>query len=1056
MRQFFDNANFDTDIATNVSVLDDFLVYHTDSCACCDCDQSPDSDGGFIMPVDIEEAHNGLDKPSFDYDEAAVQIGRANFKWDDLVGDREIGTAGIIEWSFRSFFAEDTAENPQDYGRVDPDMMNFVFRAINYFENVADVSFVRLGTGTSGEAAFSDDADLQIQSFLNYGGGWASTGRTRTSNETIWTATNSTVTIGETAGYVDDDDYGMSVTIHEIGHALGLSHPGDYNGSGSNYVDDAEYFEDSRQYSVMSYWSASNTGADHAEWVWQDGQWNYVGGYATNFLLHDIAALHRLYGENTTAYSGDTVYGFNSNTGDSGWTLSDNLDSIIAAVWDTGGIDTLDVSGFDVESDIDLREEAFSSFGYLTYNFSIARGVVIENAIGGGGEDTILGNDANNELTGNAGDDSLMGGAGNDTLIGGTGNDAMDGGDGDDIIYADAEDDFSQIFGGDGVDMLYLVTEDASGLDIVGQGFENAEVTNSAGDILMAVATVGQTLTQTEFDIAGTQSWASKSVSYVGDEISERETANDNGVVVSTTNDLDDAFDWATRTVTVDTDDTQNYQTQTAYQNEAGQFTQRVSLFDDGRLVTNNYDLGGLETWDERITVQDTTSVQSWTSITVEKINGQTSLISFDYDVGLTRTTRYDVTNSEAWETELILIDDDNTETWTEFTTRKLGNMVMEREYTYDNGNVLTLTYDVLNEYDWATRSVTQDNGNLFGYQTYTQYQNSAGQFIQRETLFDDGRLVTNNYDVDGLETWDERITVQDTTSVQSWTSITVEKINGQTSLISFDYDVGLTRTTRYDVTNSEAWDTELTLIDDDNTETWTEYATRKLGNMVMEREYTYDDSNVLTLTYDVLNEYDWAIRSVTQDNGNLLGYQTYTQYQNSAGQFTQRETLFDDGRLVTTSYDVDGNEDWDTRTVVEDTADILGWFTVTTDKIGNAVSERVYVFDDGVERTTTYDLDNNEGWSNYTLSLDLNNAFDWAEIEVYRSDNGNQIETSTTLFDDGLRETYIYDLEDFESWAYARQLDDTGDTEDWLTIFEYYDETGALIDSFTVYDDAV
>ncbi|KAF0158869.1 MAG: putative rhizobiocin/RTX toxin and hemolysin-type calcium-binding protein, partial [Rhodocyclaceae bacterium] len=47
----------------------------------------------------------------------------------------------------------------------------------------------------------------------------------------------------------------------------------------------------------------------------------------------------------------------------------------------------------------------------------------IENLIGGGGGDTLSGDDNDNVLTGNAGNDTLKGGAGNDTLLGGLGND---------------------------------------------------------------------------------------------------------------------------------------------------------------------------------------------------------------------------------------------------------------------------------------------------------------------------------------------------------------------------------------------------------------------------------------------------------------------------------------------------------------------------------------------------------------------------------------------------------------------------------------------------------
>ena len=72
---------------------------------------------------------------------------------------------------------------------------------------------------------------------------------------------------------------------------------------------------------------------------------------------------------------------------------------------------------------IDLRAGHFSSIGGAVNNICIYTGVVIENAVGGFGADTIYGNDAANSIDGSDGADSMRrrrrdtsGGLGNDTF----------------------------------------------------------------------------------------------------------------------------------------------------------------------------------------------------------------------------------------------------------------------------------------------------------------------------------------------------------------------------------------------------------------------------------------------------------------------------------------------------------------------------------------------------------------------------------------------------------------------------------------------------------------
>jgi serralysin len=235
--------------------------------------------------------------------------------------------------------------------------------------------------------------------------------------------------------------HGFVTYIHELGHAFGLEHMGEYNGADSN---GPSSFQDSTVYSVMSYYGPSwGSGAANgegqvawADWVGADG----VRYSPQTPMLNDVMAMQSMYGADLTTRTGDTVYGFNSNvTGAKAaiFNFTNNKNPILT-IYDAAGNDTLDLSGYTTASIIDLAPGAASSANSMTLNIWIARGVVIENAKGGSGADIIRGNDAANVLTGNGGNDQMFGFGGNDILIGGAGSDTIDGGAGIDTAIFDA------------------------------------------------------------------------------------------------------------------------------------------------------------------------------------------------------------------------------------------------------------------------------------------------------------------------------------------------------------------------------------------------------------------------------------------------------------------------------------------------------------------------------------------------------------------------------------------------------------------------------------------
>ena len=204
--------------------------------------------------------------------------------------------------------------------------------------------------------------------------------------------------------------FGRHVQIHEVGHALGLLHPGEYNNANNapaiTYGEHAEYRQDSRQYTVLSYFGANNTGSNHS----QAGQELFAG----TPLLHDVLAIQRLYGADLGTRTGDSVYGYNANVDRAALDFAQNQRPVVA-IWDAGGVDTLDLSGGLAAARIDLRPGAFSDVNGLTNNVAIAFDAWIENAAGTPFADRITGNALPNTLTGGAGNDTIEGGGGVDT-----------------------------------------------------------------------------------------------------------------------------------------------------------------------------------------------------------------------------------------------------------------------------------------------------------------------------------------------------------------------------------------------------------------------------------------------------------------------------------------------------------------------------------------------------------------------------------------------------------------------------------------------------------------
>ncbi|AEJ01443.1 peptidase M10A and M12B matrixin and adamalysin [Nitrosomonas sp. Is79A3] len=197
-----------------------------------------------------------------------------------------------------------------------------------------------------------------------------------------------------------------STLIHEIGHTLGLKHPGNYNAAASGGDTNEGPFltgvEDSELYSIMSY-TPQNQGLERI-----------------NLAPYDYAALSYLYNAKLL------------NSGDNSYALTEESGQVVQTIYDDGGNDTLDASGINTPVTLNLNVAApgtLSSVGLTPdgqaaeNNLSLGLNTLIERAIGGTSNDKLIGNSSSNTLIGNNGDDTLVGQLGTDTMTGGEGSD---------------------------------------------------------------------------------------------------------------------------------------------------------------------------------------------------------------------------------------------------------------------------------------------------------------------------------------------------------------------------------------------------------------------------------------------------------------------------------------------------------------------------------------------------------------------------------------------------------------------------------------------------------
>lgn len=281
-----------------------------------------------------------------------------------------------------SFFNEPAIDN---HYALNFEQQQSVRNALSVWANVANINFceIRETETNVGEIRVAFSGAMELIGWEKVIWGWSYQPNESPNSGDIWISSG-------VVGPWGNGSYNSTGIMHEIGHSLGLKHPfGEY---GSMVILPTEL--DCQSNTIMSYNAAPMANGSRFSFA------------PTTPMVFDIDAVQYIYGANTTYNADDTVYSF-----------GDEL--YHETIYDAGGIDTIKYTGDD-DCLIDLRLGHSSNIGENVYinftdgriqevnNIWIANNVVIENAMGGHGNDILVGNSQNNNLNGGEGIDTTI------------------------------------------------------------------------------------------------------------------------------------------------------------------------------------------------------------------------------------------------------------------------------------------------------------------------------------------------------------------------------------------------------------------------------------------------------------------------------------------------------------------------------------------------------------------------------------------------------------------------------------------------------------------------
>jgi Ca2+-binding RTX toxin-like protein len=353
-----------------------------------------------------------------------------NIKW----GDESFGTSGgQVTWSLAT---TNFPEQPFSFsGSISGDFATATREAFDAWEAVANIDFVEVSDSSSSDIRLGFDSidgpsGTLAEAFFSFIGVTLVESTIRFDN-----AENFVVSDGNAGG---DSVNFKTVAIHEIGHAIGISHT-------------------SVSPAIMQAFIDPDVNALQSDDI-EAGQFLY--GPAASFSADDTTSTTTDDTTGTTTAGTDGADTLTGTTGNDILTGASGADLISGS----GGNDV--IYGNKETDTIFGNDGADTIFGgqnngpETTNNGSSAQRAGADVLIGGSGADVIYGNHGGDSITGGTGDDNIFAGQDNDTIFGGSGNDSLNGNKNDDVISGGGGDD--TLVGGSGDDTM---TGGSSGSD---------------------------------------------------------------------------------------------------------------------------------------------------------------------------------------------------------------------------------------------------------------------------------------------------------------------------------------------------------------------------------------------------------------------------------------------------------------------------------------------------------------------------------------------------------------------------------------------------------------